>query len=140
MTEADVWAAFDAAFLDLAGIGNKYTADQIVDPGQQAPYSRATMPALSRTPLGFGADAVIQFSGTYQVLVSCPQGSGRNVCMRMGDVVSAAFPRGRAITFTALDTGTNHTVSVMISHAQPPMTNGDWISVPVLIEWMGTDP
>ncbi|MEJ0047088.1 MAG: phage tail terminator-like protein [Rhodospirillales bacterium] len=139
MTEADIQAAFDLAFKAIGGIGDKAVQGEVYTPIQDRPYCKSSFTGSS-SPAGFDAFCPVVWQGTYKINVNMPSRGGIAAARAVAAIVSNAFPRGRSVVFFAPGAGTNQGVSVMQTNAPSAETNGDWITIPVLIQWMGSDP
>lgn len=125
--------AFDARLgavtqLDVQYEGVAYT------PVTGRPYLAARLLAYSRTNAGFGPDSVMTETGSYQISVNWPTGEGRPPAAAVADLLVAAFPRA-----LSLQAGTQ-VISILYTSAAPTILSGDWMTIPVVISWMSSDP
>lgn len=104
-------------------------------PVKGTPYLKPEISGRNRSPLGFGADAVQQWDGIYQVSIFVPRDTGERVQDGLAQKVIEAFPRG-------LNLPTSQGVNLIISHstAAAPVPFGDWANLPVAIHWFLTQP
>jgi hypothetical protein len=109
--------------------------NKVYTPTKGVSYLKPENAGRARTPLGFGADAVQSWNGTYQVGVFVPRDSGEREQDTLANKVMEAFPRG-------LNLPTSQGVHVIISHssAPAPVPFGDWSNLPVSIHWFATQP
>lgn len=98
-------------------------------------YLSSLISGRDRIPLGFGANAVTQYSGSYQVNVNGPVDEGVQPGLRLADRVAEHFRRG-----TTLRAPDETRISVEISSVQAAITVGDWFTIPVVVRWFATEP
>jgi len=104
-------------------------------PTKGTPYLKPEKAGRARMPLGYGADAVQQWTGVWQVGVYVPRDSGEHEQARLAGAVMDAFPRGLTLT-------TPSGLRILVSHTSAPLPVpvGDWSSLPVQINWFATEP
>lgn len=125
--------AFDAQLAGVTQLDVQYEAVAYT-PVTGRPYLAARLLAYSRTNAGFGPDCVMSETGSYQVSVNWPSGEGRPPAAAVADQIVAAFPRALGLT-----AGTQ-VVSILYSSAAPTIMSGDWLTIPVVISWMSSEP
>jgi hypothetical protein len=103
-------------------------------PKKGVSYLAVEMAGRARTPIGFGADGVQQWSGIYQVSVFVPRDAGDREQDALVSKVLAAFPRG-----LNLPTPQNINLIVEYSSAPSPVVSADWSSVPTAVHWFATE-
>jgi hypothetical protein len=136
ITQEMVNAAFDALLQAVAGFGDIHVDDgSFYEPNQTTPYVVGKLSAYQRVTAGFGRDAVVKISGSYTVTVMRPTIEGRQTAGQMAGQMLAIFGRG-----TTLALGTNLNVTIINSSEKPPMVDTDWITVPVVADFFGSDP
>jgi hypothetical protein len=135
VAEQDFVSAFDLALNAITGLGTITVEGDPFEPSEGVPYLYGRMVSLVRTPIGYGANAVVQYSGTYQVNCNCPMEQGRAYAGNMARAITAALNRGSVVTTT-----NGVTVSIINSSAAPAIDNADWITVPVSISWFCSVP
>ena len=133
MSYQNISDAFDARIggvtqIDLQYEGVAYT------PVTGRPYLSARLLAYTRTNAGFGPDCVMSETGSYQISVNWPSGEGRPAAGAVADQIVAAFPRALALQAGA------QVVSILYTSAAPSIQSGDWLTIPVVVSWMATDP
>lgn len=104
-------------------------------PKKGVSYIAPTCAGRGRSPLGFGADGVQQWNGTYQVSVFVPRDSGDREQSAIASKVLAAFPRGLTLL-------TTQAIRVIVSYSTAgiPVAFGDWSNLPVVVAWFATEP
>lgn len=102
-------------------------------PSKGIPYLKPELAARVRTPVGFGADAVQQWTGTYQIGIFTPRDTGTRLQNQLASQILAAFPRG-----LALQTPDGVWMTVTRGTAPVPVPFGDWINLPVQLDWFAT--
>lgn len=120
----------------ITGInGNIAWPDKTYVPTKGVPYLKPELAARARTPVGFGADSVQQWTGAYQVGVFVPRDTGTRLQNELASQVLAAFPRG-------LTMQTPQGIWMTVTRGTVPVSVpfGDWLNVPVTIEWFATEP
>lgn len=122
--------------LQRAAISNPIAyPNNVFTPVKGTSYLQVQMAGRARTPLGFGADSVQQWTGTYQVSVFVPRDSGTREQDEIAQKVLNAFPRG-----LNLRTTNGGVVIVEYSSAASPDVFGDWSNLPTAVHWFVTDP
>lgn len=104
-------------------------------PVKGLPYIKPELAARARRPVGFGADSVQQWDGTYQVGIFVPRDSGTRLQNIVASEILAAFPRG-----LALQTTEGLWMTVTRGTVPTPVPFGDWVNLPVLIDWFSFEP
>lgn len=104
-------------------------------PKKGVTYLSVECAGRNRTPLGFGADCVQQWTGIFQVGVFVPRDSGTREQSNIASKILAAFPRG-----LNLPTPQGITLIVTASSAPAPVPSGDWSLLPTQISWFATEP
>ena len=135
LTAQTIDDAFTALFFQLTGFGALQGDGEVFLPCDDVPYAYGRMAAISPNPGGYGADAVINWQGVYTILVNSPRNLGKQAAGQLADTVVAAFPRGLGVV-----TATGQAMSVSQASAQPSEDSGDWITIPVQVQWFGSDP
>lgn len=131
----DLDDVFNAALLAAAITDEIAWPNAVYAPKKGVSYLKPEMAGRSRTPLGFGADAVQQWNGIYQVGVFVPRDTGNREQAELATKVMGAFPRGMSMT-------TTQGMIVYVSHtsAPAPVPFGDWSNLPVSVTWFATEP
>lgn len=121
----------------ITGIGQDQVAwpEKTFAPRKGQPYLKPELAARARRPVGFGADAVQQWDGTFQIGVFVPRDQGTRLQNGIASQVLRVFHRGLAMR-------TPEGVWINISHgtAPVPVPFGDWVNLPVQIVWFATEP
>ncbi len=88
-----------------------------------------------RQPLGFGEDAVQEWTGTYQIGIFLPRDTGRRLGDQIASQLLALFPRG-------LDLQTTQGIWLIVTRGTVPVPvpSNDWILLPVIIDWFAHEP
>ena len=115
-----------SGLIDIAWEGMVYY------PNQSTPYLAPRMAALTRRAAGFGADAVIQWQGNYQISVWYPVGHGIDPLLSQVDILLALFKRGTTV-ITA--DASPITVSFETPSPTPAIQDNNWLQMPMLIPW-----
>jgi hypothetical protein len=100
-------------------------------------YLSTAISGLNRRKIALGPQAVsvAEYMGYYQVSVNGAIDEGMATLRAAGDTVAAAFPSGLVLI------GSDGTrVIIQIASPQSAIENGDWVTVPVAIQWFSTDP
>jgi hypothetical protein len=129
MSLAPIQAALDARLQALTGIDIAWqgTAYQ---PATGRPFLMVRMSGRNRRPMGAGPIAAHIWEGFYQINVMWPAGEGTQPALVQADALVAHFPRALTLTTTA-----GSRVVIENTTVQPDYDAGDWVSVPVLINW-----
>ncbi len=135
ITAQDIDDAFTAVYRTLSGFGALQTDGQLFAPQEEVPYAFGRMSAIVAMPGGYGADSVINWRGTYTILVNSPRSLGKQFAGQMAATVIEAFPRALSVVTTA-----GPAMQVDLAQAAPADDMGDWITIPVNVNWFGTDP
>ncbi len=104
-------------------------------PKKGTPYLKPELAARDRRPIGFGADGVQEWTGTYQVGVFVARDSGTRLPNEIASSVLKAFPRG-----LSLQTAQGIWVIVTRGTVPVPVPFGDWVNTPVMIDWFAHEP
>lgn len=104
-------------------------------PQKNIPYVKPEMAARNRRPLGFGADAVQEWTGTFQIGVFVPRDSGTRLQNEIASQLLRAYPRG-----LAMQTPQGVWMTVTRSTVPAPVPFGDWVNLPVMIDWFAHEP
>lgn len=110
--------------------------NNVFTPQKGVSYLQVELAGRGRTPLGFGADSVQQWSGIYQISVYVGRDTGTREQDEIAQKVLNAFPRG--LNLPTPNGGAN--VIVEYSTAASPEVFGDWSNLPIAIHWFATDP
>lgn len=135
LLNAQLNTAVDAQLLagitpvDVAWPGKTFT------PTKGKPYLKPELAARVRTPVGFGADSVQEWNGTYQVGIFIPRDTGTRLMNELASTVLRTFPRG-----LAMQTPDGVWMTVTRGTAPVPVPFNDWINLPVQIDWFATEP
>jgi hypothetical protein len=89
----------------------------------------------NRRPLGVGPNAVTEYSGFYQININGPVDEGVQPLVGAGDALATYFGRGTVLVSSDLTR-----VVIEISSVQSAIINGDWVTVPVTVQWFSTEP
>jgi hypothetical protein len=136
MTRGQIQAAFDALLATVTNGGDIRIQDGTVyTPQQGRPFLAGKLSAYARTPLGIGPNTPNRYDGSYTVTIFRPSSEGTGNCDIMGGIIANLFARG-----TELATGTNTSIQILSSSEQQLETDADWVSLPVVVSWLGTDP
>ncbi len=127
-------SAFDAVLSSFAQGGDIVVEGQTYQPVAGRPYLSARLASYARSPLAMDAGTPFQVNGTYQVNINRPAGEGKATAAALADLIVALFPRGMALA-----AGTGAPLTVTGAGAMPAITEGDWLTVPVVVSWFGTD-
>jgi len=108
---------------------------EIYHPKKGVCYIKPENAGRSRSPLGAGADGVMQWNGIYQVGVYVPRDTGERKQEELATQVMAAYPRGLTMV-------TSQGLKVIVTHstAPAPVPYGDWSLLPVAVHWFATEP
>ena len=104
-------------------------------PTKGRPYLLPRMAARSRRPMGVGADSVQEWTGIYQVGVIVPRDQGTRLENEIASSVLKAYRRGLTV-----ETLQGIFVIVTASSAPPSQPFGDWVQLPVQINWFAHEP
>jgi hypothetical protein len=136
ITQEMVNAAFDTLLQTVTGFGDIHVDDgSFYEPNQTTPYVVGKLSAYQRVAAGFGRDAVVKISGSYTVTIMRPTIEGRQTAGQMAGQMLTILGRGTTVAL-----GTNLNVTISNSSEKPPMVDTDWITVPVVAEFFGSDP
>lgn len=129
-------AALDAYF-ESQLTGNALAVaweDVAFTPQTGTPYLEPTLSAYSRMPAGPGPNTTFLERGTYTVAVVWPAGSGKGAALAEADKVKTWFPRGLSLTLA-------NQAPLIVQYATlgPSVDSGDWIKVPVTVNWLTED-
>lgn len=134
-TQGAVRRAFDARLATFsAGGAAIITGGVPYQPQAGVPYITGRVAAFVRAPLGVGASTAHRIDGTYQVNVNRPATEGADMADSIAGRIARHFTRGTAI---ALETGP--VLTLISASEQPEIRAGDWITVPILVVFYGTD-
>jgi hypothetical protein len=121
----------------ITGIEDRNVAwpEKTFSPQKGVPYLKPELAARARRPMGFGADAVQQWDGTFQIGVFVPRDSGTRLQNGIASQILRVFHRGLALR-------TPDGVWMTVSHgtAPVPVPFGDWVNLPLQIVWFATEP
>ena len=135
ITKAAVQLAFEAQLGTFTAGGAVITeAAPIYNPQAGVGYLSGRLSAYARTPVGIGPDVPSSVTGSYQVNVQRPAVEGSGMANAIAGMLVHLFVRGAAL---ALATG--QVLIVEQASEQPAIPSGDWITVPVVIEYFGTE-
>lgn len=125
------------AGLPIDGISSDQIAwpEKTFVPTKGIPYLKPELAARVRRPVGFGADSVKQWDGTWQIGIFVPRDTGTRLMNAVASIVIRTYPRGLRLT-----TPQGLTMSVTNSTAPVPVSFGDWVNLPVQIEWFAFEP
>jgi hypothetical protein len=120
----------------IEGIGENIAwPEKTFAPVKGVPWLKPELAARSRRPVGFGADSVQQWDGTFQVGIFVPRDSGTRLQNQIASQILAVFKRG-----LALQTPDGVWITVTRGTAPVAVPYGDWINLPVQIDWFATEP
>lgn len=121
--------------LTEAGITNEIAwPNKIYTPKKGIPYLGVENAGRNKTPLGIGADGIIQWVGIYQVGVTVPRDAGTRSQEIWAQRVMNTFARG-----ANLPTFGGNVLTIEYSTAPMPTAFGDWSILPVQIHWFATE-
>ena len=109
--------------------------DVTFTPTKGVPFLKVEMSARVRRPLGLGADGVQEWTGSYQIGVYVQRDSGTRTSNEIASALLAAFPRG-----LALQTAQGIWVYVTEGSVPVPVPYGEWVMLPVQIDWFAHEP
>ena len=127
-------AAFDAVLAAVTAGGDIVVEGQTYQPVAGRPYLSCRLSAYTRTPMAIDPNTPFDVRGSYQVNIQRPANEGKAIAAQIADLIVALFPRGMALAL-----GTGASLTVLSAGAQPAITEGDWLTVPVVVSWFGTD-
>jgi hypothetical protein len=104
-------------------------------PTKGVPFLKPEVSGRNRRPVGVGATGVQQWDGLYQIGVYVPRDSGTRLQNAIASALLGLFPRGLSMT-----TPQGIVMWVMASTAPVPVPFGDWVNLPVQIQWFATEP
>lgn len=104
-------------------------------PVKGTPYLKPEIAARLRTPLGFGADSVQEWTGTYQIGVFVSRDQGTRLQNQIASQLLRAFPRG-----LAMQTPQGVWLTIMRGTAPVPVSFGDWSNLPLQLDWFAHEP
>lgn len=104
-------------------------------PTKGRPYLWVQNSGRQRTPLGFGADGVQQWTGMWQISAMVGRDSGTTAQAELAQKVLAAFPRGLNLP---LRNGSPLIISG--ATAPVPIAFNDWSNQPVIVSWFALEP
>jgi hypothetical protein len=136
ITRENVNAAFDTLLKSINGIGDVHLDDgSIYYPDQSTPYVVGRLSAYQRKALGVGANTLMGITGNYTISVMRPAIEGRAAAGLIAGQLVAIFARG-----VTLATGTTQTVTILNTSEQPAQNHADWINLPIVVDFIGSDP
>ncbi len=124
----DIQNALDSRFATLPG--QKAWPGVPFSPTVGVPYAAASVAARAAEHVGIGPGQPRFWRGAYQIMVAHPTGEGLKPAHETVESVLALFQRGLNLT------SNNANVIVERSWAAQPYPSGDWINIPVTIEWL----
>ena len=113
--------------------GDKAWEGVIYYPTIGKPYVSTKIAARQRQVMGIGPNVPQIWYGTYQLVVCHPAMEGVAAAYATADSLLALFPRGLSLTAGA------SAVIVESASVGPTYTMGDWINVPVTVQWFCED-
>ena len=122
-----------AATFTLAGV--VVQQDGVYMPVSGVPYLKCELSGYNDTPAGFGANSMMQQVGTFQLSVMRPSTEGVKRGRDLADRLVALFKRGTNISLP-----NGQTLIIDYTSPQPAQIHGDWISVPVVVNWFASLP
>lgn len=104
-------------------------------PKKGIPYLKPELAARARTPVGFGADSVQLWNGSYQIGVFTPRDLSSHLQDQIASAILRLYPRGLAMQ-------TPQGVWMTVTRCTAPVSVpfGDWENLPVTIDWFATEP
>lgn len=133
MSLAAVRQAFDAHLLTFTAGGDVNLAGTDYTPQAGKPYLSSRL-TYQRSPVGIGTPVAYEVRGTYQVNVNRPAIEGLPTADSLAARIVELFQRN-----TTLALATGAVLTVMSASEQAEIPAGDWLTVPVVIEWYGTE-
>lgn len=100
------------------------------EPSRDQPFLSVQMAGYNRRPIGYGANAVIEHRGVYQIRVSYPSGIGMDDATGTADALADHFLRGETLS----SGGSN--VLIEVPSPAAPLTQTDWVHIPIAVQWM----
>ena len=134
ITEAATQAAFDARLKTFTVGGDINLWGSPYQPQAGRGYLSSQLSSYTRTPLGIGADSAGQAVGTYLIRVNRPAIEGARIAQETAARLCVLFRRG-----TALALATGGVITVQQASEQAGISAGDWLTVPVVVQFFGTD-
>jgi Bacteriophage related domain of unknown function len=135
VTKSGVRHAFEALLNTFTAGGYVVTETQpFYAPQAGVGYLSGRLSAYQRTPMGIGAPTPEQVTGFYQINVNRPTAEGSDPADAIAARLVNLFDRG-----TALATETGQVLTVQQASERPAITAGDWLTVPVVVEYFGTE-
>jgi hypothetical protein len=135
VTKSAVRHAFEA-LLNTFSAGGQIVVETspVYAPQAGVGYLSGRLSAYDRVPMGIGAPTPQSVTGFYQISVNRPTAEGSDLADAIAARLVNLFDRGTAL---ALETG--QVLTVQQASERPAITSGDWLTVPVVIEWFGTE-
>lgn len=135
ITLSAVQVAFEARLSTFSAGGTVVVESAPVYlPQAGAGYLSGRLSGYARTPLGVGPDAPAEVNGTYTVSVQRSATEGVGMAALIASRIVHLFNRG-----TALALATGQVLSIDQASEQPAIFAGDWITVPVVVKYFGTE-
>jgi Bacteriophage related domain of unknown function len=133
----DAFIAVLQAALPIEGIPDDQIAwpEKTFVPKKGNPFLKPEMAGRTRRPVGFGANSVKQWDGFYQIGVFVPRDTGTRLQNQVASQLLRIYPRG-----LGAQTPQGVQIHVTNSTAPTPVPWGDWINLPVQVEWFATEP
>jgi hypothetical protein len=135
VTQVAVRTAFEALLATFPAGGDVVTeASPQYAPKAGKPYLSGRLAAYARTPIGIGTPTPEMVAGSYQINVQRPATEGVGPGSAIAARLVHLFDRG-----TALALATGQVLTVEQASEQPAIFAGDWITIPVVIQYYGTE-
>lgn len=122
----DITEAF-GGHLSGAWTGEVAWPGQPYIPKADTPYVAVRMAAQTRRAVGVGADVPRGWNGSWQAVVAVPSNVGVQAANDIAWAIARHYRRDTSFSIPSLH--------VTNADPRPPYQDGDFIRVPVLIEW-----
>ena len=135
MNRGAIQAGFDALLATITNGGRIRVQDGTVFvPDEGQPFLAGQISAYNRQPLGIGPNTPFQFTGSYTITIYRPASEGTANAAAMAEIILQVFARGLLVA-----AGTSAGVQIFNASEQQLLTSADWVTLPVVVSWMGND-
>lgn len=100
------------------------------NPQPGTPYLASKIAARTAMVIGVGRNAPIQHTGVYQVSVNYPKGIGLADMLAKADIIAGYFTLGLTIA-----AGSSNII-IQNVRTPPEVQSENWVTVPVMIDWL----
>jgi hypothetical protein len=133
LSQAAVADALDQQLLPFTAGGDINLEGTPYIPQAGQPYIASRLSSYNRSPLGVGPDTAFAALGTYQLSVNRPAIGGLALGRAIAARLVLLFARGTALTLVS-----GQVLTIENATEQPIIAAGDWITIPVTVNWYVT--